>query len=208
MTERELDPGLEWVVAELKRPAELRAGARERLLDLIRSEPLPAREPRWSWAVRPRAITLPPLVTTALAAGLVGVGVLLGLQVRDGGERQVAQGAPAATPARAPAGALPPAPGRDLNPPSVDGVVKFVLVAPQAAQVSVVGDFNGWSQTATPMTRQGGTWTAAVPLAPGRHIYAFVVNGEQWMPDPAAPLAPEDGYGVSNSVVLVGGPST
>lgn len=214
MIERELDPDLEWVVAELQRPAELRAGARDRLIELIREEPAPRREPGWGWAMRPRSMSLPPLVSTALAAGLVGVGVLLGLQLRNGSAPEVAT-SPASgqeplpgAPAAATLAGASVAGGRDLNPVSSNGVVKFVLVAPQAAQVSVVGDFNEWSPTATPMTRQGGTWTATVPLQPGRHIYAFVVNGEQWMPDPAAPLAPEDGFGVSNSVVLVGGPSS
>jgi hypothetical protein len=212
MTERELDPELEWVVAELRRPAELRAGARERLLEMIREEPAPRRE-RFAWAMRPRTVSLPPLVSTALAAGLVGIGVLVGWQLSgDDAPQQVASSAQAGerapAPVTAPASGASVAGGRDLNPVSSEGLVKFVLVAPQAAQVSVVGDFNGWSPTATPMSRQGGTWTVAVPLEPGRHIYAFVVNGEQWMPDPAAPLSPEDGFGVSNSVVLVGGPST
>jgi 1,4-alpha-glucan branching enzyme len=86
-----------------------------------------------------------------------------------------------------------------------------VLVAPHASTVSVVGDFNNWDAQATPMTRTptGGTWSVAIPLQPGRHIYAFVVNGAngttQWVADPTAPLAPEDGLGAPNSVVLVGG---
>lgn len=210
MTERELDPELDWVVTELRRPAELRAGARDRLLEMLREEPAPRRE-RFAWATRPRPIALPPLVSTALAAGLVGIGVLVGWQLsdRDAPAQLATASAPGGeTAVAAPAPRAAVAGGRDLNPVSSDGVVKFVLVAPQASQVAVVGDFNGWSPTATPMTRQGGTWTAAVPLEPGRHIYAFVVNGEQWMPDPAAPLSPEDGFGVSNSVVLVGGPSS
>jgi hypothetical protein len=48
----------------------------------------------------------------------------------------------------------------------------------------------------------------ALPLHSGRHVYAFVVNGVdgvQWLADPSAPLAPEDGLGAPNSVVLVGG---
>ena len=87
--------------------------------------------------------------------------------------------------------------------------VKFVLIAPQAARVSVVGDFNRWDASANPMTTQGrdGTWTISVPLQPGLHTYSFVVDGTQFMPDPAAPLAPDDGYGHQSSVVLVGGSS-
>jgi 1,4-alpha-glucan branching enzyme len=86
-----------------------------------------------------------------------------------------------------------------------------VLVAPQASTVSVVGDFNNWDAQATPMSRAlaGGTWSVRIPLPAGRHVYAFVVNGangtSQWVADPTAPLAPEDGLGAPNSVVLVGG---
>jgi len=84
-------------------------------------------------------------------------------------------------------------------------------VAPHAATVAVVGDFNNWDAQATPMTRTptGGTWSVALRLPAGRHVYAFVVNGangtSQWVADPTAPLAPEDGLGAPNSVVLVGG---
>jgi hypothetical protein len=85
-------------------------------------------------------------------------------------------------------------------------VVEFALVAPHASRVSVVGDFNGWDPTATPMRRtRGRLWQAAVPVPVGRHVYAFVVDGDQWMPDPAAPISPEDEFGTRNSVLIVGG---
>jgi hypothetical protein len=57
-------------------------------------------------------------------------------------------------------------------------------------------------------TPTGGTWSVVVPLSAGRHEYAFVVDGKQWLPDPSAPLAPVDGLGAPNSVVLVGGSSS
>jgi Carbohydrate-binding module 48 (Isoamylase N-terminal domain) len=85
-------------------------------------------------------------------------------------------------------------------------MVQFVLRAPKASHVTVVGDFNEWDPAATPMARgQGGAWTAAIPVAPGRHVYAFIVDGDRWVSDPAAPLAPEDGFGIRNSVIVVGG---
>ena len=91
-------------------------------------------------------------------------------------------------------------------------LVEFVLVAPRAAHVSLVGEFNGWDATATPMrhtNRGDGTWSVSVPLGAGRHVYAFVVDDSTWVPDPQAPLAPEKWYGERNSVVVVpvtGGP--
>ncbi|HVZ77518.1 MAG TPA: isoamylase early set domain-containing protein [Gemmatimonadaceae bacterium] len=134
-----------------------------------------------------------PLVGAALAAGLVGIGVLFGVSTnrRDG---------------RAPT-EQPTAVAAKAQLPVHDTIheVKFVVVAPQASHVALVGDFNNWNPSATPMTRTptGGTWSVSVHLDPGRHVYAYVVDGKQWMADPSAPLAPEDGFGVPNSVVLV-----
>jgi hypothetical protein len=84
--------------------------------------------------------------------------------------------------------------------------VEFVFVAPAARNVALVGDFNGWDATATPMRRTDGraTWSVSVPLAAGRHVYAFVVDGNDWVADPQAPLSPEQWFGQRNSVVVVG----
>jgi hypothetical protein len=84
--------------------------------------------------------------------------------------------------------------------------LQFVLVAPQAATVSLVGDFNDWDAARTPMRplgSEGPVWSAVVPLAPGRYHYAFLVNGSRWLADPAAPTASDDGFGTPSSVVTV-----
>jgi hypothetical protein len=85
---------------------------------------------------------------------------------------------------------------------------QFVLDAPRASRVALVGDFNGWDATATPLTRDSssGIWTVTVPLTPGRHVYAFVVNGKAWTLDPRAPAAQDPEFGTPSSVVLVGLP--
>jgi hypothetical protein len=85
-------------------------------------------------------------------------------------------------------------------------VVQFVFIAQGASSVALVGDFNDWDATSTPMrpALQGGLWSVAVPLPPGRHRYAFLVNGSRWLPDPAAPRAQDD-FGTPSSVVTVGG---
>src|SRR6266436_3698847 len=55
----------------------------------------------------------------------------------------------------------------------------FFCDAPQAAQVSLVGDFNRWDPNATPMVRQpDGRWTASLELTHGYHEYVFLVDGE------------------------------
>ena len=85
---------------------------------------------------------------------------------------------------------------------------QFVLDAPRASRVSLVGDFNGWDEAATPLTRDSssGIWTATVPLTPGRHVYVFVVDGKSLTLDPRAPTAQDPEFGTPSSVVLVGAP--
>jgi hypothetical protein len=91
------------------------------------------------------------------------------------------------------------------GPVAVGPTVEFSLSSASARQVTVVGDFNHWDVRATPLRRPaaGGRWHAAVPLAPGRHVYAFVVDGVTWVPDPAAPRAVDDDFGSPNSVLTV-----
>jgi len=82
--------------------------------------------------------------------------------------------------------------------------VRFVLVAPEAHNVSLAGTFNQWDARATPLVRSGasGVWTATLQLPAGQHQYAFVVDGQRWVPDPGAP-AVDDGFGRRNSVLTL-----
>ena len=194
MTEREsLDPYVEWIVTEARRPVVVDAAARQRLLEAIRREPLPRRRSRAAaWLLEPRRFVLPPIAAAALAAGLVGIGIVSGFLInRDGRSAAVRSTRDVVADARL---------------PDSIRVVKFVLTAPQARSVSVVGDFNDWDAAATPAVRdQNGSWIIYVPLRPGRYEYTFMLDGRHLVPDPAAPIAPDDGYGQKNSVVVVAG---
>ena len=98
----------------------------------------------------------------------------------------------------------------DASTTAVAGGIQFALRLPKnlaaGANVSIVGDFNGWDSKATPMLKDqsGDGWSAKVTLLPGRHVYAYVVNGEQWVVDPLAPQIPDTGYGPANAVVVEG----
>jgi 1,4-alpha-glucan branching enzyme len=82
--------------------------------------------------------------------------------------------------------------------------VTFTLRAPGARRVALVGDFNRWDPAATPLAGRAGAWSVEVPLAPGRHAYAFVVDGGRWTLDPAAPSERDPDFGRARSVVVVG----
>ncbi len=83
--------------------------------------------------------------------------------------------------------------------------VQFVFEAGSARRVSLVGDFNAWSADSARMERapDGGAWTVTVWMTPGRHVYAFVVDGERWVADPRAPAAPDADFGRPGSVIMV-----
>lgn len=183
------DTYIEWLAREARRPVATDPAARARIMAAVRMEPVPHRHHGfWARLGEPRAFSLSPVGSVLLAAGLVGIGVVVGGITNNRDGRQAGQPSVAVAP----------------QLPVSDTVVKFVFIAPQAGQVSVVGDFNGWDATKTPMVRaaNSGLWTVALPLTAGRHVYAYVVDGS-WSADPSAPLAPDDGFGHANSVMIV-----
>ena len=64
--------------------------------------------------------------------------------------------------------------------------VLFLMPAPGAQSVTVVGNFNNWEATPLADDDGDGIWTASIPLSPGRYEYAFVVDGRWWGQDPLA----------------------
>jgi len=104
---------------------------------------------------------------------------------------------------------MPETPATPVATAGIDSVaVRFVLRAPAAQSVAVAGTFNQWDATATPLVpSEGGLWTATLVLPRGEHQYAFLVDGAEWLPDPAAP-AIDDGFGRRNSVLTVNGGRT
>jgi hypothetical protein len=90
-------------------------------------------------------------------------------------------------------------------------LVRFVLYAPDARQVTLAGTFNEWDPEGTPLVRAttvetaeagGGIWTTTIALPSGQHQYAFVIDGQRWIADPAAPHV-DDGFGRTNSVLSI-----
>src|ERR1044071_9530562 len=79
MTESELHPFVESIAREARRPVVTDPAARDRIMAAVRAEPVPDRRSGiWSRLVAPRSIALSPAGGALLAAGLVGIGVLVG----------------------------------------------------------------------------------------------------------------------------------
>jgi 1,4-alpha-glucan branching enzyme len=66
----------------------------------------------------------------------------------------------------------------------------------EVESVHLVGEFNDWDPTATPMTRRkGGVFRVMLELEPGREYpFRYLINGEHWCNDWHA-----DGYVPSRS---------
>jgi 1,4-alpha-glucan branching enzyme len=76
--------------------------------------------------------------------------------------------------------------------------VQFRFEAPDASQVQLAGSFTEWQAHHDMHQSAPGIWTITVPLSPGVHDYAFIVDGDRWTPDPYAPTV-NDGFGGTNS---------
>jgi hypothetical protein len=140
----------------------------------------------WSWWVAPREVRLVirPWMAGAALAAAAGV---VAMVARPRGEPSL-RATPTITAQR---------------PEST--FVRFELYAPDARSVSLAGSFNRWNAGATPLVRvRSGLWTATVALPPGTSQYGFIVDGQRWIPDPAAPSV-DDGFGRRNSVIAVPG---
>lgn len=82
-------------------------------------------------------------------------------------------------------------------------IVEFRIKAPDAGKVYLAGEFNSWSETALPMSRQAnGEWIASIALKPGRYQYKFIVD-DKWTPDPDNSESVDDGYNGFNSVIQI-----
>lgn len=58
-------------------------------------------------------------------------------------------------------------------------LVDFFCRAPEAKNVFLIGDFNGWEPTANPMNRMpDGGWVLRLELPHGHHQYLFLVDGK------------------------------
>jgi chromosome partitioning protein len=81
---------------------------------------------------------------------------------------------------------------------------EFVLYAPEAKSVRIVGSFNDWRPTEDCFMERGedGTWSKMVRLPPGGYQYKFIVD-DMWIADENNPNVADDSFGGRNSVLEI-----
>jgi hypothetical protein len=197
----EQDEMIERISAALRPLPEVDPSARARVLVAVAAE----RERDRAGALRAR----PRHVWWVRGAGLVAAAALAAVVLRSGWSGTVPD-APAAGRVDRPVAGSAAATVLATNAPldaSMRQPVQFVIRAPLAKRVSVVGDFTGWKADSATMTRDdaSGLWSVTLRLVPGRHVYAFLLDDSLWVRDPRAPAAPDADFGRPGSVLLVGG---
>ncbi len=75
----------------------------------------------------------------------------------------------------------------------------------QAENLALVGDFNNWNETSTPMKKaKDGAFSVAVDMESGReHQFRYLADGKTWLNDEAADKYVTNALGSENSVVIL-----
>jgi len=179
------------IARELRKPVSVSAALDSRVMRAVRQLPRHSRFRLWSRLITPRRVMVTPLSWGLLAAALAMFAVLGALHVGADASRA--------------AGPIANALFSKANKTPVPQSVQFVLVAPDARKVAVVGDFNGWDASHIEFQAQhrgGGVWSVMAPVPVGHHRYSFVVDDSVWMADPIAPRSDND-FGLPNSAIVV-----
>jgi hypothetical protein len=182
------------IARELRGPVPVSESFDARVMAAVRAMPRHRRFGLWSRLTTPRArtVTFAPLSYGLLAAGVAAFAVLGAAHAAT----DITRAAKPLATAFMPQKKVVATPQR----------VQFVLVAPDAKKVAVVGDFNGWDASHSAFQAQhrgGGVWSVTAPVPVGHHRYSFVVDDSLWVADPTAPRAVDNDYGMPNSALVV-----
>jgi hypothetical protein len=135
------------------------------------------------WARSPRSLTFTPLQAVVMASLLILVSSVGALHLlRSEPQYGFKAGVPGGVP------------------------ITLTLKMPEARSVSVVGTFNAWDEKGYEMKKDQarGAWTLVLQLPAGHYEYAFVLDGNEIIPDPRAEFFQDDGFGNQNAVLIVG----
>ena len=202
MSEQEIDPFIEEIAGELRRPVRFDSTFESRVMAAIEQPvvPLPVeRKASTPWLLRPRTLYVSPLAGLAVAAGIVAIVTM-----------SVLRTVPSTPVANNPDSAFGPGRNPILNnvanrapAPPVPVSAPFTYIDRNAKSVAVVGNFNDWDTTATVLTlTSDSVWTGSAMLMPGRYEYQLVVDGK-WIADPGAQRTATSEFGGANSVMII-----
>lgn len=176
-----------------------------------------ARWGAWSWSLATASVgailavlllrggqaPVPPRVAAVPSQGVSAPARQGGVGAPEAPEAS-APSPPSAKPAPKPA---PPTAVASAEPPvRVIREVKIYLYFPTAQRVAVIGDFNDWDSKGVelkPVEGRDGMWETELQLPPGAYAYNFLVDGDVLVPDPNSPNQMPDGFGGTNSILLV-----
>ena len=102
--------------------------------------------------------------------------------------------------------AAPKQPDAAIDAPAATTCEKsFRLDNAGAASVWLTGSFTSWGGNpgagAVELTKGGdGVWAVMKTMDAGSHQYKFIVDGTNWIADPANPNFVDDGFGGKNSL--------
>ncbi|NUQ11076.1 MAG: isoamylase early set domain-containing protein [Gemmatimonadaceae bacterium] len=196
MAEQLRDPFIEQIAAELRRPVRLDPRFDDRVMAALEAPdviPLhPDRQTRRPWIARPWTIRVSPIAAMAVAAAFVGAVAIGAWQLRPIDQVQMAS--------------QPAEPGVLIPVATTDGepivVQQFTFHRKGVKSIALVGEFNDWDETATPMTEVSeGVWEVSLPLRAGTYEFQYLVDGRRET-DPTLPERPSD-FGSPNSVITV-----
>jgi hypothetical protein len=204
------DPGLEEearVLAEQTRllgrapdvdaPSDLAAGI---MHEVLKAKP-PSRV--YAFLFKPRTVRV-RVMTGLSAAAAIAAGIVLlvwsGILPGSSG-RAVEQEGPRVEVLEEGLPPLGPAAQEAEDPSGLE----LSIEAGAASRVTLVGDFNGWSEDGLELVDEDGDgiWTIEIDASPGRYRYRFLVDGETWIMDPGADAHVDDGFGGTDSVRYV-----
>ena len=199
MSEHEIDPFIEEIAVELRRPVRFDSTFESRVMAELETSAasLPMkRTASTSWLLRPHTFYVSPLAGLAVAAGLVAI-ITMSV-VRTLPSNQIARADTQDTSvAPTPTDLIPV-----VNPAApVPVSAPFTYIDRNAKSVAVVGSFNGWEPL--PLTQSSDSvWSGSAMILPGRYEYQLVVDGKL-IADPGAQQTAASEFGVANSVMIV-----
>lgn len=188
---------------EVETPPDLAAS----IMDRVSSAKPPGRA--YAFLFRPRTVrvrVMTGLVAAAAVAAIVVLVVWGGVFSGNGGHdtgagtTRIAGSEGPGTPVDDPG-----PPGKAASEEPGPGLLAFRVAVEEASRVTLVGDFNGWSEEGTELVDEDGdgVWRLEIEASAGRYKYRFLVDGETWIDDPGADAQVDDGFGGTNSVRYV-----